>query len=480
MVKRWNGGSFFLLFLLLIALFSSLAIAGSTIVSEPIKNEITTLEQASFKLTITNHENQVQRYSIYSLQSGQGWNVDPFPLKDKIIELAPGKSYTTTIIAKALEDFSPGIYFVYVTIQSDLGESYNEALKMYLKPKDPVDYIPAIKASIDMNDKINPQEPVSIKLFLENRNPLNLAGLKIKIQTEMPEFEKELLVDLPPLEKKTVELSIVPNPYQQPKDYVLFFVFERNGETVKIIEQKLEVLSLLPPFEVTAAEEVVYLKSFQTVTARNAGNVRNTQTVKVPFSLWKLLLTRSGGKSVVEEDQRYLAWEVSLGPNETVALPVVTNYRIPVYVLLALLLFTIFYLYVQSPVSIQKTAVTARSSEDGALSEVKITIQLQNHSKKPVKEVIVTDLVTSIANVDRGLELGTLKPQEMKHTKAGTKVIWSLAELDGKEHRLITYKIKAKLNILGTFSLPRATVEFKRKKGSRVIKAYSNIFRIGE
>ena len=90
---------FFLLQVLLFSLLSSLAIAESSIVSEPIKNEITSLEEASFNLTITNNAGQVQRYTIYSLQSGQGWNVDPFPLRDKIIELAPGRSYTTKIIA---------------------------------------------------------------------------------------------------------------------------------------------------------------------------------------------------------------------------------------------------------------------------------------------------------------------------------------------------------------------------------------------
>jgi len=56
-------------------------------------------------------------------------------------------------------------------------------------------------------------------------------------------------------------------------------------------------------------------------------------------------------------------------------------------------------------------------------------------------------------------------------------VIWSLAELDVHEHRLITYKIKAKLNIVGTFSLPRATVTFK-KRGRKKGKAFSNVFRL--
>ncbi|MEK6863295.1 MAG: hypothetical protein AABW53_01220 [Nanoarchaeota archaeon] len=472
---------FFLLLVLLFSLFSGSVLAESSLVSAPIKNEITTLEEASFSLTITNNADQTQRYSIYSLQSGQGWNVDAFPLRDKIIELAPGRSHTTTIIAKALGDFPPGIYFVYVTIQSDLGESYDEALKIYLKPKEPMDYIPAIKVVVDMADKVNPREPLSIKLFLENRNPLDLTGLKIRLQTEIPEFEKELSVDLSPLQKKTVEFSVVPNPYQQPKEYALFFVFERNGEMVKIIEQKMEILSLMPPFEVISTEEEKYLKTSKTLTVKNIGNVRNTQIVKEPVSLWSALFTSSDdneGKMLLEEEQRYLSWEMSLGPGETVDIPMTVNYRIIAYVLAALLLFAGFYFYVQSPISVQKTATTSRSNEDGTLSEVKITLELRNHSKKLIKEVIVTDLVPSIANIDRGLELGTLKPQEIKQTKMGTKVTWSLAELDSHEQRLISYKIKAKLNILGTFSLPRATVEFKRKKGSRLSKAYSNVFRL--
>ena len=83
----------------------------------------------------------------------------------------------------------------------------------------------------------------------------------------------------------------------------------------------------------------------------------------------------------------------------------------------------------------------------------------------------------SMSNVERSLDLGTLRPKEINHGKHGTKVTWSLVELDAHEHRIITYKVRAKLNILGTFSLPRAGVEYgkgKRGKG----KAYSNIFRV--
>lgn len=478
MRRRKSVIQYFLLCVLFSIFFSAAVTANSVISSAPIKNEITPAEFASFSLTITNKESKAQKYNLYSLQSGQGWNVDPFPLNDKVVELGPGESHTTVVRAKALQDLPPGIYFVQLTIQSDLGEIYTEELKIYLKAKDPLDYLPAIRVTTDMNEKINPKEPLAIKLFLENRNPLNLTDLKIRIETEIPEFQKEVFVELPPQGKKTVEFSIVPNPYTQPKEYTLFFVFESKGEAVKVIEQKIEVLSLLPPFEVTPTEETVYLKKFRTLTVKNTGNVENTQIVKDPVSLWMLPITRSEGKSEVIDGQRYLTWEVKLAASESVNILVVINYRIFVYALLALILFAVFYWYVQSPVSLTKTAVTTRGDE-GTLSEIKITLELRNHSKKPIKNVAVTDIVPSIANVDKSLELGTLKPQETKYSKTGTKVIWSLAELDAHEHRLITYKIKAKLNILGTFSLPRAETEFERKKGQRR-KAYSNIFRIGE
>jgi hypothetical protein len=472
---QWNR--FVFITVLTLLLVSTFALGDSTIATNPIKNQITSAEQAAYSLKITNHENKVQRYSLYSLQSGQGWNVDPSPLKDKIIELGPGQSHTTTILANALDEFPPGIYYVQVTIQSDLGETYQRSLKIYLKSNEPSDYLPAIKVTADMDEKIDPNKALSIKLFLENRNPLDLTGLKVRMQSDMPEFLKEIEVDLPPLEKKTVEFTVVPNRFQQPKNYLLFFIFERDGETVKILEQKIEIISVLPEFDVTTYEEKIFLKSFKTLTVKNDGNVLNTQVVRIPVSFLEGLFTTSEGKVKSEEDGRFLTWEVTLSPDEFTNLSLVTNYRLLLYILIAVLIFMAFYFYVQSPLSVKKTAVTTKSGDSGALSEIKITLELTNHSKKPVKEVTVKDLVPGIANVEKGLELGTLKPTEIKHTAKGTKVFWSLAELDSHEHRIITYKMKAKLNILGTFSLPRATVEFKKRKGKSK-KSYSNIFRL--
>ncbi len=458
-----------------LVLLSGLALADSTVVVNAVDNEITPAEEATFDVVITNNDLEAQGYYIYSLDSGSGWNIDPTPLKDKKFTLGSGKSKTIRMEARPLSILMPKIYYLKFSVESDTGEVYNEALKVYLETDRPMDYLPTLKVDIDVNEKVDPTKLLSVKLFLENRNYLNLTDLTIEIQSDLPEFNKKVMVDLPPLEEKTVEFSIIPNPIQQPKDYTLFFVFSKNGEIVKIKEQKIEIVSLVPEFDKLVVEENVFLKVFSEMIVTNLGNVKNTQKVKLSASIWKAMFT-SGVDSEVIDGERYLVWELELAPNESKTFNFVTNYRWIIYILVIILLFAGFYWYVKSPIQVVKTAVTAKSDEE-TISEIKVTLEVKNLSGKNLKDINITDLVPGIANVEKGLELGTLKPQEIKQAKKHTQVIWALAELDAHEQRLITYKIRTKLNIVGTFSLPRASVTFK-KKGRGKGKAYSNVFRL--
>lgn len=477
---RWNIFSNIFLIILISILCVNLSVAAvsSSVKATPIKNQISLGEVAEYRLTIDNKANQEQRYSVFSFTSGQGWNVDPYPLRDKVIVLPPRTSYSTTIRAQPLEKFTPGIYYISISVESTLGERYEESLKVYLGPEKPIDYLPTIRVSLEMDDKINPQESVSAKLFIENRNPLNLSNLVVKIQSEIREFSKEIPVNLPSLAKKTVEFTLTPSKFQQPKDYKLFFVFEHKGDVIKILEKEISIVTLLPPFEIEVSDQTNLLKTSTTLKVNNPGNVLNAQEVKYPVSFLQALFTQSNAETRVEDKQRFLIWQLELKPNESVDLNYVTNYRLLFYLLMVAAILLCLYYYVKSPVILKKKAVTVKSGEDGALSEIKITLELKNKSKSLLQQIEVIDVVPAIANVEKSLELGTVKPKEIRHSKKGTKVVWSLAECDAQEHRLITYKIRAKLNILGTFSLPRATAIYSTKRG-RKRKAYSNLFKLG-
>ncbi|NQV91447.1 hypothetical protein HQ489_03145 [Candidatus Woesearchaeota archaeon] len=461
--------------LLLTATFVS---AATDVELIPIKNEINLKEIGSYSLKITNSGSVTKTYKIFSLESG--WLIDPLP-EDRTFSLKPSQSRSTTITIRPSVDFKPGIYAPSLIIDEYEGtqyESYNRNLKIYLSPDGPVDYLPSIKVDLDMPDKIYPSEAVPITLELENRNPLDLTNLKIRVQSEMNDFEKEMVIDLPPLERKTAKFTIIPDPHQQPKEYTIFIIFERQGEQVKVIPRKVEILPEYPSYAYIQTEEVLAWKYFYTVRATNPGNVKKAQDVKIPTNFWRSLFAQGVDDVKVVDGQRYLTWERSLSPGEEHFIHYAINYRLGLYLLLAIIFFTVFYYAVRSPITVIKTAVAKHSVDQETLSEIKVTLEVRNTTKRPVRGVEISDLVPAIANVQKSLELGTLRPKEIRNTKKGTKVIWALAEIDGQEHRIITYKIKAKLNILGTFSLPRANLEFMKGKGKKKGKAYSNVFKL--
>ncbi|MBU1111560.1 MAG: hypothetical protein ABIG93_01525 [archaeon] len=462
---------------ILVSLLSSLALADSDITSLVIENTISFGESAEFNLSITNNAGVSQSYTIYSLTSGQGWSIDPYPLSDKVVEnVAPGKTYTTSIRGWPLEDFEPGIYYLNVQIDGDLGESYEIPLKVYFSSMDEPSYFPSLDVEIDIEDKIDPQEVQSVLIHLENRNPLNLSGLVIKLQSEAEGFNAEREIDLAPLESKTLEFTIEMDPFQQPKDYYLFVTFEMYGETVKVEDVKFEVVSLETPFTYELEEETIFLKKFQSIVVENDGNSENTQKFKYQINGFQALFVKSEGDIIRENGNTYLAWDLELKPGEAAIVQATYNYRLLLYLAIFFVAFLIFYFFVRSPIVIRKGVITTEGNE-GALNEIKIALEIKNKSKKPVNDLTVTDTIPGIANLEKSLDLGTLKPQQVLNTKQGTKIVWNLAELEAKEHRIITYKVRTKLNVLGTFKLPRAVVEFNKKRGNGK-KAYSNVFRL--
>lgn len=465
---RWKTLSFLLVLLLLPILVS----AKSQVIIEPMGNYITLAETATFKLSLTNDAEEKQLYSLFSFV--QGWDIEPSPLGDKVMGVQPGKTRTTTIKARPTESFGPGLYNLALNVETDLGEKHLKTLPVYINPEKPMEYIPSIKVTIDMSKKINPQEPQPILLLMENKNPLDMPDLSIKLQSDLPEFNKETITSLSPLEKKNVEFTVVPGPFQKPGKYFLFFTFEKDGEAVKVISQEIEILPLNPDFSVEIEEDSSFLKTTKKLIVRNTGNIKSSQNITSPISFWELFFIYSEAKTIKEDGQRSLFWELTLSPDETADLKVTKNYRPPFYLLIVIFILIGIYFYLKSPFALSKEATSAK--KDATLSNLKIVLHLKNLTKKSLKNIEVIDLVPGIADIEKSLDLGTLRPQEIKHTKKGTLVKWKIAEIEPKENRIISYQIRSKLKIVGALKLPRAKVVYRARKKKK--SAYSNQFRI--
>ncbi|MBI4980143.1 hypothetical protein HZC30_01130 [Candidatus Woesearchaeota archaeon] len=464
--------------LALIILLSSVW-ADTVVASAAVVDHITIIDKAYFTLNVTNTDIIEHQYIISS--SDLAWAIEP---KDKVkkITLMPGESYLTELEVYPVKELSPGIYLVPVYIGGDANEEVQ--LKVYLGSLTQPGYAPTVKVTVDMPAKVDPSASVSIKILLQNLNALNLTGVKVKLSSEeLPEFAQSAVVDIPSLGTKEVEFSITPNPHQQPKEYTLKVALERFGEDFKVVEQDIEVVTLLPPFSVSKVEEKwSYLKLFQVFEVKNGGNVLNQQEVRVPVSWLQAWLETGNAEVKTEQGQRFFTWGVTLGPNSSTAVYSAIDYRIIVYIVIVLALLIWFYIYTSCPLAVKKHAIVTKKDDEGALSEIKITIEVKNKSGKQVKDVTVVDIVPAYAVYHKGgVEAeemdASVRPQRVTHGKEGAQVIWSLSDLDAKEQRVMSYHLKAKLNILGAISLPRATAEYM-KKGGKKRKAYSNIFKL--
>ncbi len=468
-VRNWV---FFSLFIILLVC----SVAFAEVESSVIQNQISFGKEATYKFTVRNSADATQQYTVFSLQSGQGWNVAAAPLSDRVFTLLPGQTKILTVVARPVKQLPVGIYFLPVSVMGDKGDDYSESLKVYLGKEVLEVYAPSIAVTVDMNDRITPGEAQSVKLFLENKNRLDLSGLVVTMSGELAEFNHEITVDLPSLASKTVEFTVGTDKYTQPREYDITFNFEHQGKIAKTMSQKVSIVTVLSPFVVSEESQTVFGRRVGSLSIRNEGNVRNEQQVLFPISEIESFLIESD-TAIVESDDgsENLAFTLSLSPQESLIVNYVINYRWLMYVFVALVLIFGFVWFARSPVRVIKKATTLQMDEEGALAELKITLEVENKTDHPIRHITVTDTVPGIVSVEKISELGTLRPIDVRHQGGKTKIVWLVAELDAREDRLITYKVRSKLNILGALSLPRAQCEFKARKGLRR-KAYSNSF----
>jgi len=110
--------------------------------------------------------------------------------------------------------------------------------------------------------------------------------------------------------------------------------------------------------------------------------------------------------------------------------------------------------------------------EEGGISEIKILLHVKNRSNFTIDEIDITDTIPHIGEMDKEIQIGTIKPVSIaKHKRIGTIVKWQIISLEKYEERIITYRIRSKLSILGGLILPAAKLKFKEKGKDRVVKS---------
>lgn len=459
-------------FLLGITAVSALSFEVRT---ERVTDTITLDELAEFKLTITNNLGSEQEYRIVKLDYPY-WDVYTKPIVHPIsIKVPPHENRTINLFIDPLHVLSIGTVDVNIRVKRENSEEEKSVpfRIILISSKSAIEgYIPTVIANVAMPTEIDPREELTLNVRLDNQNMLEYDDLLLKIESNT--INEEVRKDLGANEKKDFEVIVQLDPKTKAQKDVLTVTLYSKGRVID--GPKTTNFRVISYSDVS--KEIVPLSAFlrikKEVIFTNNGNSKYAGPVKIETSPLRSLftLTRPRGKSMVKEGKKYISWDVELEPDASKTVTISENYTVLLVFIILAIIGIIAYKMYRSPLSIKKETANIEKKE-GGISELKVILTVKNRGTMPLKDIKVTDKIPNIANIERELTIGTLQPTKiLKHENKGTIIKWVIEELGIGEERIITYRIKSALAILGEFNLPPAVVSFMSK--NRHKKAKSN------
>lgn len=449
----------------------------------PQEQRITFNEKATFNVTIHNSGADAIKLRLFS-PNFPDWDFASEPLMNPILlNLAPQQSQIVSVAFTPLHVNAIGVYNLPVHIQNiDSKEYQTEKFRISLLSLDRsrADYIPSVKMTTDSQILVDPRETESLHLTIENLNVLSLSELTIQVRSTL--FSADVSTTLAPRGEKeatrTIQVPIDLADNTPPQEDTLLITLLYHDKKIGDI---LVVPISVTPFTSIESETQLdekFLRIRKVVTYTNKGNVRFEGEQHVAVTLFEQLFSSTDPKASKDNTQgRSYVFFVYLNPGESQTVYVFVNYYpIAIVVLLLVAGLILYYLY-RSPLILTKQAVDVTYA-DGGISGLRVNIRLRNRSSVPIKDIVITDKAPRLTVVEPGVSLGSLPPSSTKRfLDGGTQLTWHIDDLGAEEERMITYRMKTPLSVVGEYTLNPALAHFSTAGRKGTIK--SGFVRVG-
>ncbi|MFT4304560.1 MAG: hypothetical protein ACMXX8_00570 [Candidatus Woesearchaeota archaeon] len=210
-------------------------------------------------------------------------------------------------------------------------------------------------------------------------------------------------------------------------------------------------------------EETSFLKKDFFINLKNDANVEKNYEILVKENYFKGLFSSyepSYSYIISSSEGRFLVWDINLKPQEEYQIYVKTNYRFLFVFLLVIILLIVLYFVLRPSIKVKKEVSHVGTSE-GGISDIKVMLFIKNRTSKVIEDISIIEKIPHLASIGKEFQVGTLMPSKvMQNPKKGTLVKWELQTLEANEERIITYKIKSKLSILGGLTLPSTIIKY--------------------
>ncbi len=448
-------------------LWLAIAVMLSTLVSAfdysvefaPAQQSIDQNDLAKYNMTIQHDYPNMEFFEVYSPEVL--WDIRT----TEPLQVKPGKPFKTTLTIQPL-NINPGLYGVPIHVKRTGTNELKKAL-LYMEVTGPPSthtYLPAVRGTVEIPALVDPRNDIEITVNLENQNRRNLSGISIKARSNV--INQDYTVSLNPLERKTFRLTARVDAQTHPQRDTLkvsVVATEKDkGYQFDLPFVDYEIVSygqLMPTMEVSKS----FLRTARVITLSNNANILLEEPFAYPMPWYARIFTKTDPKARVEDGS--LVWDVKINVGNSRQVRAVTNYRpLAVMILLAAILLITYYIF-RSPLVIKKSAAVL-STREGGISELKILLELKNRSGKPIRAVSIIDLVPRIAELIKEYDIGTLTPSNViRQERKGTIIKYAVGDIMPREERVISYKVRSSLTILGGVSLPEAVSKFTTAAG---------------
>ncbi|MBW2988381.1 hypothetical protein DRJ48_04670 [Candidatus Woesearchaeota archaeon] len=470
-----------LLFVLILCLAIPLAFAIDVVV-KPIPRNYTIIQDsnqyASYDVLIHNPFSYEDTFELNVRD--YTWNVWSSPFADYVgggVDIPPESNYTAHLFLKPLSRKPLGRYNVPLYVKSKMsGATYTTNLIVDIISGIPPlrEYAIGIVASVSMPRSIDPRESAEMTVFVENLYPRNITGLKLVVSSQL--IKTETTFDLEPLGKKVLKFPLQFSPNTPPLTDTVKFIFYKDNQSIKQLETHYSIEGYSNVIKKGDELEKGFLRYTRHIQLYNDGNIPTRYKLSIKSNPLQRLFIRTTPSHYIVKNQNgtFMVWDLSLEPKATTDIVVTQNYTPLFWLGVAVLIILLFYLFMRSPLVITKEAKVLEV-KDGAISELKVLLHLKNRTKKSLMDIRIADRVPHIATVDKEFDIGTIKPDKIvKDSRGGTLIKWTIPCLEPYEERIISYRIKSRLQVLGGFVLPSAMAKFKTPGGAE-LKTKSNL-----
>ena len=465
-----------LIILLTVALMASAAVYAVSpfdVYSKDVTNSIFPDETAIFTVTIVNNLDVPDTYRLNLM--GLSWSLQSDPLSDYLsgITIPAHNIHEVNLKLKPIGTLEYGTYQLELGIDSQQSKNSKSIFLIInlRNPQPPIkDYFAVVSKIIEIPGVIDPRETVPIGINLENLNPKNISNLEVQLSSKL--INEQTVSSLAPLEKKKITFQVNLDPLTPPQKDILVLTLLVDGRVLQpIIKEPFEIIEYSEIVKEISPPEKGFLSSQQTIKFTNKGNVDKIYMHEQKVGFFEDLFTSSDPKAykIKKDEATYLAWDLQLGPDATQSITVKTSY-IPLFILIVVIVLAIIAYYIfRSPITVTKEA-SILATKEGGISNLKIVLHIKNRSNQVMDNVTIVDKIPNIAEIEKEPELGSIKPtQILQSAREGTVVKWEIGSVEKLEERIITYRMKSKLTIIGGINIPSATVRFADNRGKEQV-----------